>query len=72
MLEPQASSGDPVLDERVGLVRTAAGLGARELRFCVSQGDRAVVLRPSAGETFRPTSRTQWEKLMRRASLSPS
>ena len=36
--------GDPVLDERVGLVRTAAGLGAREPRFCVSQGDRAVVL----------------------------
>lgn len=36
--------GDLVLDERVGLVRTAAGLGARELRFCVSQGDRAVVL----------------------------
>ncbi len=32
------------LDERVGLVRVAAGLGARELRFCMEKGDRAVVL----------------------------
>ncbi|MDM7993253.1 MAG: asparaginase [Candidatus Fermentibacter sp.] len=36
--------GELYLDERVGLVRTAAGLGARELRFCRESGDRAVVL----------------------------
>lgn len=36
--------GELALDERVGLVRTAAGLGARELRFCRESGDRAVVL----------------------------
>jgi L-asparaginase len=36
--------GELVLDERVGLVRAAAGLGARELRFCTAQGDRAIVL----------------------------
>jgi L-asparaginase len=33
-----------VLDERVGLVRVAAGLGAREVDFCTGQGDRAIVL----------------------------
>lgn len=32
------------LDQRVGLVRVAAGLGARETGFCVAQGDRAVVV----------------------------
>ncbi|NLP05349.1 asparaginase [Candidatus Fermentibacteria bacterium] len=37
-------AGGLVLDERVGLVRVAAGLGAREIRFCVDSGDRAVVL----------------------------
>jgi len=37
-------SGRLELDERVGLVRAAAGLGSREIDFCVSQGDRAIVL----------------------------
>lgn len=37
-------AGSLELDERVGLVRAAAGLGAREIRFCVDSGDRAVVL----------------------------
>ncbi len=32
------------LDERVGLIRTAAGLGAREIRYCVDRGDRALVV----------------------------
>jgi len=36
--------GPLVLDERVGLVRVAAGLGAREVDFCTGQGDRAIVL----------------------------
>jgi len=36
--------GTLTLDERVGLVRTAAGLGAREVRCCVAGGDRAVVV----------------------------
>lgn len=32
------------LDQRVGLVRTAAGLGAREIRYCVDCGDKALVV----------------------------
>lgn len=32
------------LDPRVGLVRTAAGLGAREIRYSVDCGDRALVV----------------------------
>ncbi len=32
------------LDQRVGLVRTAAGLGAREIRYCIDCGDRALVV----------------------------
>ena len=32
------------LDTRVGLVRTAAGLGAREIRYSVDCGDRALVV----------------------------
>ncbi len=32
------------LDPRVGLVRTAAGLGAREIRHCTDCGDRALVV----------------------------
>ena len=36
--------GKLILDPRVGLVRTAAGLGAREIRHCVDSGDRALVV----------------------------
>jgi L-asparaginase len=36
--------GELVLDERVGLVRTAAGLGAREVAHCAACGDRAIVV----------------------------
>ncbi|MCK4806775.1 MAG: asparaginase [Candidatus Aegiribacteria sp.] len=32
------------LNQRVGLVRTAAGLGAREIRYCADCGDRALVV----------------------------
>lgn len=32
------------LDARVGLVKTAAGLGAREIRYCADCGDRALVV----------------------------
>jgi len=37
-------SGKLRMGSGVGLVRTAAGLGAREIRNCVSFGDRAVVV----------------------------
>ena len=37
-------SGKLLLDARVGLVRTAAGLGAREIRHSVDCGDRALVV----------------------------
>ena len=40
----QLPSGKLLLDERVGLVRTAAGLGAREIRHSVDSGDRALVV----------------------------
>jgi L-asparaginase len=36
--------GPLILDERVGLVRVAAGLGAREVDFCAGAGDRAIVV----------------------------
>ncbi len=40
----QLPPGKLILDQRVGLVRTAAGLGAREIRHCVDSGDRAMVV----------------------------
>ncbi len=40
----QLPSGKMILDARVGLVRTAAGLGAREIRFSADSGDRALVV----------------------------
>lgn len=40
----QLPLGKLKLDERVGLIRTAAGLGAREIRYCADRGDRALVV----------------------------
>jgi L-asparaginase len=40
----QLPSGKLMLDARVGLIRTAAGLGAREIRYCADRGDRALVV----------------------------
>ena len=40
----QLPTGELILDPRVGLVRTAAGLGAREIRYCVDRGDKALVV----------------------------
>lgn len=40
----QLPKGRLELDQRVGLVRTASGLGARETRFSADSGDRALVV----------------------------
>lgn len=40
----QLPKGKLDMDRRVGLVRIASGLGAREIRYCVECGDRAVVV----------------------------
>lgn len=40
----QLPSGELKLDERVGLIRIAAGLGTREIRYCADRGDRALVV----------------------------
>jgi L-asparaginase len=40
----QLPDGSMRMDQRVGLVRIAAGLGSREIRYCVECGDRAVVV----------------------------
>lgn len=40
----QLPKGELNMNRRVGLVRTASGLGAREIAHCVNCGDRAVVV----------------------------
>ena len=40
----QIPEGKLKLNKKVGLVRTAAGLGAREIRYCVDCGDEAIVV----------------------------